>query len=274
MPLLMLLVLWGTCADDPLADSFARIYEQMQLKADQFMLSDSSWDGSGRSPPFRRNYTLDRHSEIFKAHIGGDKFRVKSGHNYSALYAETIALYHARRQPCRLVELGIFRGESLAVWTEFLGPSNVVGVDGNVGPYATSLTKLLTRGAFSNGVPAVLQGLAADAEVASQVADSSVDVLVDDAGHYQDQQLGVFEVWRGKVARAGSYVIEDVRGHRSEANLLMGLRKAAPTANICSQGNLILLRWERPLPEECQEPGRNVKNSAVLNLSRALRWQV
>jgi hypothetical protein len=190
------------------------------------------------------------------------------------VYAETIALYDAQGQPCRLLELGIFRGESLAVWTEFLNPNSVTGVDGNVAPFAASLTKLLSRGAFREGVPMVLQGLAADPAIAAKVANSSLDLIVDDAGHFRDQQLQVFKVWSCKVASRGSYVIEDVRGQRSEAKLVLALRAAAPAAAICTQGNLILLRWERPLPAECQPAQPKDRQLDVLTQARAMRWKV
>lgn len=91
------------------------------------LMPGRKWDKASTVPAFRRNYSAEPHGEIFKAHVGGDKFQVDSGHNYTAVYAETLAQYDSRGQPCRLLELGIFRGESLAVWAEFLSANNVIG---------------------------------------------------------------------------------------------------------------------------------------------------
>lgn len=200
----------GSAAAGTSAELRSRIFEQMQSVSRKYSLTGRSWDGSSATPAFRRNYSAEPHNEVFKAHIGGDKFGVKAGHNYSALYAETIAHYSTQGQPCRVLELGIFRGESLAVWTEFVSPNSVTGVDGNLAPYAASLTKLLSRGVFREGVPAVLQGLATDPAVATKVANGSLDLLIDDAGHIDNEQLAVFKVWSCKVAPRGSYVIEDM----------------------------------------------------------------
>lgn len=118
--------------------------------------------------------------------------------------------------------------------------------------------KLLHRGAFREGLPLVLQGLAADASVASKFGDGSLDLVVDDAGHFQDQQLEVFKVWHRKLANSGTYVIEDVRGDEAEAQLLAGLHALAPAASLCVLrgvgGGLIMLRSERLLPAECRTP--------------------
>ena len=147
--------------------------------------------------------------------------------------------------PVVLVEAGIFRGESLAVWTDVLPPSaTVIGVDGNVSPFAHALPKLYQRGAFRSGTPRVIQGTSVQA--AARIANASVTLFIDDAGHSPRAQIDTFGAWRGKMrwGDEATYIIEDI----INMPLVRGtLARLDPALHFCSHGYLAIL-YARAVP--------------------------
>ncbi len=235
LPLLLFIPRRSAAA--PPEEEEVRLFERMRQLSVKYKLNAvNAWD---------RAHTNDRHisdkgttHEIFKPHIGGDKFEV-DGHraNYSGIYAEILAPHAAAAEPIVFVEAGIFRGESLAVWADLLPTSTVVGVDGNVGPFAHALPRLYDKGAFNRGVPHVIQGTSVQA--ATRVANSSVDVFVDDAGHNPRAQIETFRAWRQKMRwESGTYVVEDVL---SIGFVRSSLASIEPALHFCSHGYAAIL---------------------------------
>ncbi|KAL3902324.1 MAG: hypothetical protein SGPRY_012113 [Prymnesium sp.] len=132
--------------------------------------------------------------EVFRGHIGGDKFSGKGSGNRTAFYASYLARYAPPPSACRprfsIVEIGVFRGESLAVWAAVFPHASLTGVDGNLRPFHAHLPSLRARGAFKWGEPTLLEGDSMeDTGALTSVADRSVDVIIDDGCHLPSCQL-------------------------------------------------------------------------------------
>jgi len=113
---------------------------------------------------------------------GGDKVGHKG--TYNAFYA--MHLEHIRSKAVTVMEIGVWKGLSLAVWSlYFPNYERIVGVDVYDAPWRANLPKLLRQGAFPLGHTVVLE---ADTTNASSVAalgfpDAYFDVIIDDGCH-------------------------------------------------------------------------------------------
>ena len=138
--------------------------------------------------------------------LGGDKMAAdRNG------YAEFYAWLANKVQPQTLVELGVFRGSSLAVWDAVWPGVRLLGLDLELGRYEQNLPALLERGAFPDGLPEVREFDAYKPDrtlITKTIGD--VDVFVDDGPHTMSAiRTCLVEV--GPLVRQ-AYVIEDYVG--------------------------------------------------------------
>ncbi|KAL1526289.1 hypothetical protein AB1Y20_015007 [Prymnesium parvum] len=165
---------------------------------------------------------------VHRGHIGGDKFSAATPTNRTAFYARHLARYYASAAPFTLLEIGVFRGESLAAWDGAFARVRLVGVDGNLRPFRAHVGTLRARGAFAARTPRLLEGDSRDAAgPVTRVPAGSVDVIVDDGCHLAACQAATCALWMRVLARAGLYVIEDVSDVQA---LLDALGDALPGA--------------------------------------------
>ena len=138
--------------------------------------------------------------------LGGDKMALdRNG------YAEFYAWVIGKVQPETLVELGVFRGSSLAVWDAVWPGIRLLGLDLELGRYEKNLPALLERGAFPKRLPDVrtFDAYKPDVTTIWDVV-GLVDVFVDDGPHTRSAiQTCLAEV--GPLVRQ-AYVIEDFVG--------------------------------------------------------------
>jgi len=229
------------------AEATGAFYRALQFWGEEYGEDSKKLDG-------RFTGSADNHAaasrDIRRPHIGGDKFGVWPGHNYSIIYASILAHYVPRRgSALRLCEIGVFRGESLAVWTQVLPRgAEVLGIDGNIRPWVRSVEWLQAKGAFPHGYPRVLELDTIDGDHAA-VADGTCDVLVDDGGHQPHHQVATFRRWWRKVRVDGAYVIEDVKNASAMRAVTAGVLAAAPAgAALCAPyENILVIALAREL---------------------------
>jgi hypothetical protein len=143
-------------------------------------------------------------------HVGGDKFNTKvpMTDSYEKLMKDF------RDQPIRLLEIGVFRGESLAVWSEYFHhPDTVIfGIDGNINAYFLSKERLRSKGAWSNANKVVVKlGDATDRESMEKLMknEEKFDFIIDDGCHATDCILKTMDIFMPYLKPTGTYVIED-----------------------------------------------------------------
>jgi len=148
----------------------------------------------------------DVHGEIFKPHFGGDKHTKP---DFVSAYSRHLLPY-ARGAGFNLLEIGIFRGESLATWSVLLPLARITGLDGNLEPFRANFDALTAQGAFPKGRPRELLGFSTDVSgPVTRVEDASVDVLIDDGCHLLRCMLDNIPLWMPKVRQDGLYIVED-----------------------------------------------------------------
>lgn len=138
--------------------------------------------------------------------LGGDKMAAdRNG------YAEFYSWLTGKVDPDTVVELGVFRGSSLAVWDAVWPGVQLLGLDLELGRYEKNLPLLLERGAFPGLLPEVrtFDAYKPDTETITEVL-SSVDVFVDDGPHTRPAIQACLSAVGPLVRQA--YVIEDFVG--------------------------------------------------------------
>jgi len=138
--------------------------------------------------------------EQFRRHGGcaTDKYWV---HGYTPIYDQVLGHLQCRR--LKLLEIGIFRGASLALWHAAFPWAKIYGIDKN----ATRHRKM-TRGLDRI---TTWMGRQEDTDfLREQVIPSGpYDIVIDDCGHVPANQWATFESLWPAVARQGYYIIED-----------------------------------------------------------------
>ena len=101
-----------------------------------------------------------------------------------------------------LLEVGVSRGGSLQMWSDYFGEgSKFYGID--VDPRCKE---------FENENTKIFTGSQSDRKFLGYVKDNipPVDILIDDGGHYMNQQIILFEQLFGYIKQNGVYLCEDI----------------------------------------------------------------
>jgi cephalosporin hydroxylase len=132
--------------------------------------------------------------KIFDKH-GCDKGK---RHGYEKVYEP--ALSQIREQPITLLEIGVFRGASLAAWAEYLPYATLIGLDTfervQPGKIPEHPRVTLVQADSTEGVPDVLKGF-------------RFDIIIDDGCHDPEAQLKTLENFLPLLKGGGRYFIED-----------------------------------------------------------------
>ena len=116
--------------------------------------------------------------------------------------------------------IGVFRGESIAVWSDWFWRGRVVGLDVNLAPAAAYRDHLRRRGAFQNGNVQLIETdtttratFAATVSAHPDVFDAGVDVVIDDSCHTTNCILATFDNVIPYLRPGGVYFVEDNLEH-------------------------------------------------------------
>lgn len=137
--------------------------------------------------------------EIFDS----NKCDKSSKHGYDAVYTELFE--PLRNTPLNILEIGIFRGESLASWVEYFPEGTVYGIDvfTRVQPADISI--------LQNPKVRWSKCDSMDSKVASTIwSDVEFDIIIDDGLHTPEANKLTFEAWFPRLKRGGLYIVEDV----------------------------------------------------------------
>lgn len=139
---------------------------------------------------------------------GGDRML---HHGYAAHYAQHLATL---KNPWTVVELGILRGTGLAIWAELFPTASVIGLDVDISHFHGNRNTLLRHGLRSSQIEVhEFDELAPDAGAALDrvIGGRRIDVMIDDALHYDSAILRALEVFMPRMASPGLYFVEDNR---------------------------------------------------------------
>jgi methyltransferase family protein len=149
---------------------------------------------------------LGRYHNSRKFFIGDDD--EYAGVDYAAVYASYLGRW--RRKGITLLELGVYRGDSLRTWRDYFPNAEILGLD--IDPEAARRAPGFT----------VYTGSQADPDLLAQVKRDHprIDVIVDDASHLNELTVASFRALYPHLAPGGYYIIEDVpRGSGSASKV-------------------------------------------------------
>lgn len=118
-----------------------------------------------------------------------------TSHSYTGMYEAILAPYFGKN--IRLLEIGIYKGGSLALWSQIFAKAEIVGVD------IQDIIEPFARNLFEN-----VQVLIQDAY--NKPAEGMFDVIIDDGPHTFESFVSCIEVYLPKLNAGGVMVIEDI----------------------------------------------------------------
>lgn len=122
--------------------------------------------------------------------------------HYFDIYDRHLARFRGRQ--VNIVEIGVYGGGSLRMWQEYFGPeTHIYGID--IDPTCRDLA--------TDGVEIFIGDQADPAFWRSFLETSpAIDVVLDDGGHWPEQQTVTLECLLPAMRPGGVYICEDVQG--------------------------------------------------------------
>lgn len=155
-------------------------------------------DGAGTERRTVEDVRITNLLDEIAARCGTDKSPL--GHDYTRHYYRHFAAL--REKPLKFLEIGIGKGGSLKTWQEFFPRAEIFGIDTNP-----------TCRAFAGGRVKIFIGDQADERFLQsfvETAGGPFDIVIDDGGHFMDQQITSLKTLFPYVKPGGTYVIEDL----------------------------------------------------------------
>ena len=141
----------------------------------------------------------DKISQIENYFYNNKKNLIHKWDHYFEIYDRHFKKY--KDKDVVLLEVGVSRGGSLQMWSDYFGEgSKFYGID--IDPRCKE---------FENENTKIFIGSQSDRKFLGYVKDNipPVDILIDDGGHYMNQQIILFEELFGYVKKNGVYLCED-----------------------------------------------------------------
>lgn len=138
---------------------------------------------------------------IERAFFGHDGAVIHKWHHYLPVYDRHFAPWCGK--PVRLLEIGVFKGGSLALWTGYFAPgSTIVGID--IDPACAGLDVAPARVMIgSQDDPAFLERVV-------EAFGGEIDIVIDDGSHQARHMRRTFDILFPRVAEGGLYIVEDL----------------------------------------------------------------
>ncbi|HLM70151.1 MAG TPA: class I SAM-dependent methyltransferase [Thermoplasmata archaeon] len=171
--------------------------------------SNESWEEGPKGPHHVKGsfQNLDPLSELAEKY-GTDKG--PSTHNYTPVYH---TLLSSRREKVeKVLEIGIFRGNSLKMWSDYFPRAKIVGVD--IDPKCAAI---FTKAEWPR-IEVIIGDAAHDPRVIRDIdiaIGRDVDLVVDDGSHLGEEIGKAFDAYFFMLRDGGLYVVEDVNLRRS-----------------------------------------------------------
>ena len=120
-------------------------------------------------------------------------------HTYTEFYGPL--LEHMQSSPVNVLEIGVRRGGSLLMWSDFFPNGTVYGVDIDIGHVAQLPAKIN-----------LIQGNGYDAGFAEKMFSGiEFDIILDDGTHHKEDQLTFFNTYRHYLKKGGYLLCEDFK---------------------------------------------------------------
>lgn len=128
-----------------------------------------------------------------------------SYHSYIDVYEKLLAPY--RETAKNVLEIGLFKGNSLRMWEQYFTTANVHGIDCEEQPHGgmADLRPMIAEGTHNIHI---LDGTSEE-KIEKEFENTKWDIVIDDSNHITESQLRSFEIFKTRMADGGLYIIED-----------------------------------------------------------------
>lgn len=130
-----------------------------------------------------------------------------SVHSYLPIYETVFAPY--REAAKNVLEIGIFKGDSLRLWEEYFINAEVHGVDCDEQPHGgmADLRPMIAEGNHNIHIIDAVKWW----DYKGMFNTKWYDIIIEDAGHHVEQQLELYKVFKPALSKGGLYIIEDIQ---------------------------------------------------------------
>jgi 2-polyprenyl-3-methyl-5-hydroxy-6-metoxy-1,4-benzoquinol methylase len=144
-------------------------------------------------------------------HTATDKDTV---HSYLPLYTEHLT--HMKDTATRVLEVGIHKGGSIKMWSDFFTNAKVYGIDQSTEHLQTDLSNPNIKCIITN---------AYDAEFVKSLEYGTFDMVLDDGPHSKESMIFFAREYSKLLKPGGVMIIEDIQSSDWFADILMSLPK-------------------------------------------------
>jgi len=128
------------------------------------------------------------------------------GHHYLEFY--DMLFYKRALQVKRVLEIGVYYGGSLLLWSDYFPNATIIGID--IVPINPDVRKSLEgRNVL------LLEADARNADIAKSIPDT-IDIVVDDGSHTLGDQKKAMEILWPLLSSGGLYCIEDINPENTQ----------------------------------------------------------
>lgn len=140
---------------------------------------------------------------------GGDK---GTAHSYIDIYDR---YFQNTRHNINLLEIGVYQGHSLKLWSEYFVDSQIIGID---------IDKTLLSFPEENFIVYECDATS-QKDINSIIPNIEFDFIIDDGSHNIYDQISSFNILFSKLKNGGIYFIEDINNLNQDYSKLIALHK-------------------------------------------------
>ena len=130
-----------------------------------------------------------------------------SVHSYIPVYEELLAPY--KETATKVLEIGLFKGNSLRMWEQYFTNAEVIGIDCDELPHGGlgDLRPIMAEAGHNIFIMDALD----EEQVSKAFRNTLFDVVVEDAGHHLEQQIDLYKMYKPYLRKGAIYIIEDIQ---------------------------------------------------------------
>lgn len=144
--------------------------------------------------------------------------KIFSGHTYLEVYDRLFAPFQNKQ--INVLEIGILRGISLKLWSEYFSKANIFGYDtfertswqGCSYEEVQEFLKYYDRITLTkvNSCSTDSEELRIRTELLNSIPDGFFDIIIDDGSHELNDQVDTYNNFKSKLSKTGIYIVEDI----------------------------------------------------------------
>ena len=156
-------------------------------------------------------------------------------HSYEYYYPKILSQFENTNN-FNMMEIGIYKGGSVATWAELFPKGRIYGVDRDINRLEMDLD--------TYGNITLLKGSQNDANTFKTIKDIKFNVIIDDCSHQVNDQISSFNILKNNISPGGIYIIEDIYPHNIYPHDFKKLFDVVDLTHIKGRGDDVLFVYK------------------------------